>query len=52
MHSCPECSAACYCNGDIEDIDCGSEESQLKCEHYLACLGRDDLEYEEESRDD
>ena len=21
MHSCPECGSACYCNGDIDDIE-------------------------------
>ena len=21
MHSCPECGQACYCNGDIDDIE-------------------------------
>jgi hypothetical protein len=34
MHSCPECDEACYCGGDIDDLqwDDDSEEA-LACEH-------------------
>jgi hypothetical protein len=33
MHSCPECGSACYCSGDIDDIDVGDEEAQDDCTH-------------------
>lgn len=35
MHSCPECGSACYCGGDIDDIDVGDEEAEIGCTHYL-----------------
>lgn len=35
MHSCPECGSACYCNGDIDDIELeGGAES---CVHFTKC---------------
>ena len=35
MHSCPECGSACYCNGDIDDIELeGGEDS---CCHFTKC---------------
>lgn len=33
MHSCPECGHACYCNGDIDDIDVGDEDAEDNCMH-------------------
>ncbi len=33
MHSCPECGQACYCNGDVDDIDVGDEEAEDNCTH-------------------
>jgi hypothetical protein len=33
MHSCPECGQACYCSGDIDDIDAGDEEATDACTH-------------------
>lgn len=31
MHTCPECGSACYCGGDIDDIDTGDEEAEENC---------------------
>lgn len=39
MHNCPECEEACYCGGDIDDIDAGDEEAQDNCTH---CVGDHD----------
>lgn len=38
MHSCPDCGQACYCHGDVEDLDWddGSEEA-MSCTHYPCC---------------
>lgn len=34
MHSCPECNQACYCNGDVDDIDFGDESDEaMNCTH-------------------
>jgi len=33
MHSCPECGQACYCNGDIDDIDANAMDGPPFCEH-------------------
>ncbi len=33
MHSCPICDQACYCGGDIDDIDAGDEEALDNCMH-------------------
>lgn len=33
MHSCPECGQACYCGGDIDDVDVGDEEAVNSCIH-------------------
>lgn len=41
MHNCPECGQACYCGGDIDDIDTGDEDAQDNC---TCCLGEDDWE--------
>lgn len=38
MHSCPGCGEACYCCGDIDDIDTGDEEAEDNCTH---CMGED-----------
>jgi hypothetical protein len=35
MHSCPDCGQACYCNGDIDDIDAGDKEAAENCIHCL-----------------
>ena len=32
MHNCPDCGAACYCHGDIDDIQ--FEETAIYCDHY------------------
>lgn len=37
MHSCPICDEACYCGGDIDDIDCGDEEAADCCDHCDEC---------------
>ncbi len=33
MHSCPVCDQACYCGGDIDDIDAGDDEAYENCTH-------------------
>jgi hypothetical protein len=33
MHSCPECDQACYCGGDIDDIDAGDSAAEAGCTH-------------------
>lgn len=37
MHSCPECLQACYCNGDVDDIDSGDTEAASNCVHWQRC---------------
>ena len=37
-HSCPDCDATCYCNGDIDDIILESAEYERECDHYLKCI--------------
>jgi hypothetical protein len=46
MHSCPECGQACYCNGDIDDIDSGDGEAEDNC---ICCTeGEFDDDYNDE----
>lgn len=40
MHECPDCSSACYCNGDIDDGQ--FDEGQMDCIHYKQCEHEDD----------
>ena len=40
MHSCPECGQACYCGGDVDDIDTGDTESSDNC----TCCAEGDFE--------
>ncbi len=35
MHDCPECGQACYCGGDIDDINIDDVAAQEKCTHCL-----------------
>ena len=38
MHSCPDCGQACYCEGDIDDLDFGDDcPGADACQHYLEC---------------
>ena len=48
MHSCPECGSACYCGGDIDDIDTGDEEAEDGC----TCCAEGDGKEEMEDSDD
>lgn len=32
MHSCPECGQACYCLGDIDDIEMSEEVNCVHCD--------------------
>jgi hypothetical protein len=48
MHSCPDCDSACYCGGDIDDVDCGDELAEENCAH---CAGRDGDDCDEEDFD-
>jgi len=43
MHECPDCGQACFCNGDIEDIDWGED---INCKHFLKpeCDGNEDAD--------
>lgn len=47
MHSCPECGQACYCNGDVDDIEADPLASDV-CTH---CDGSEDDDYYEEAED-
>ncbi len=38
-HECPRCGQACYCCGDIDDVDHG--ECPLECTHHC----QDDVEF-------
>jgi hypothetical protein len=40
MHTCPECGQACYCNGDIDDIDANDPADPPACEH--SCHSHDE----------
>ena len=33
MHTCPDCGQACYCGGDIDDIDTGDIDAVDECTH-------------------
>lgn len=33
MHSCPVCDQACYCSGDIDDVDVGDQDALENCVH-------------------
>lgn len=45
MHECPFCYEACFCNGDIDDIDTG--EAPEDCKHYRVCILENGGESEE-----
>jgi hypothetical protein len=32
-HACPNCGAACYCGGDIDDCEFEGTAEQSACEH-------------------
>ena len=51
MHTCPECGSACYCRGDIDDINLGDP---TYCEHYLhaSCSYNDRDDEEDYERQD
>ena len=40
MHECPDCGAACYCGGDIDD--CMVYSFAQDCTHYLECQSEAD----------
>lgn len=52
MHSCPECGSACYCNGDIDDIDTGDEEAEDNCTCCAEGDGFDDGDDYEDYNDE
>lgn len=52
MHSCPDCDQACYCGGDIDDIDTGDEEAMENCTHCAEGDTGDDDEDSFEEDDD
>lgn len=39
MHACPECGQACYCGGDIDDIELDGGADT--CLHYTQCEDED-----------
>jgi hypothetical protein len=43
MHTCPHCGQACYCGGDIDDMECSDGED--RCNH---CDWTDDEDFEQE----
>lgn len=45
MHHCPECQQACYCAGDIDDIECRT--SAWVYRNCTCCDGVDDDDREE-----
>lgn len=51
MHTCPECGQACYCGGDIDDIDANPSDYPLFCHHE--CQVDEDANdfYEDEDED-
>jgi len=54
MHSCPTCGQACYCNGDIDDIECDPTAADRCdcCDDEDDCDEYDDLEEEPNGRDE
>ena len=40
-HSCPECGSACYCGGDIDDIEIPDSAAEAGC---TCCLGIEETE--------
>jgi hypothetical protein len=46
MHSCPECDQACYCGGDIDDVDVGDDEAAERCTHCAEGDRNGDDEFE------
>jgi hypothetical protein len=40
MHHCPECGQACYCAGDIDDIECRTAAWVYR--NCACCAGCDD----------
>lgn len=45
MHICPDCGQSCYCNGDIDDIECDPTASD-RCNHCVGITrpGNDDFD--------
>ncbi len=38
MHTCPECGQACYCNGDHDDAELGTnDDAERNCICNLVC---------------
>ncbi len=52
MHSCPICNQACYCGGDIDDIDTGDTEAEDNCTCCAEGDGEDDGEYYDDEATD
>lgn len=50
MHTCPECGCACYCGGDIDDIDTGDEEAENGCTCCAEGVVEDDEYYDDVPR--
>ena len=51
MHTCPACGQACYCNGDIDDID-AELEIAICCTHCPDGAEDDDTERTDEAAAD
>ncbi len=49
MHTCPECGQACYCGGDIDDIEVGDTEAEDNCTCCAEGGQDDDREEDDES---
>lgn len=50
MHECPDCSSACYCGGDIDDMLMNDTIDEARCSHWRRCNPQfdDDDVYAEE----
>lgn len=48
MHTCPECDQACYCGGDIGDVDVGDRPNCTCCP--LDEEDDDDAEFDQRNR--
>lgn len=48
MHTCPDCGRACYCNGDIDDIEV-DPSGEYFCSHCDDGKDEDGLDYNDDA---
>lgn len=46
-HACPDCGSACYCGGDIDDIDLGEVDNCSCCLSEVFGRAEDDDDYDD-----